>query len=99
MANQYFKFKLKDEFLPKIINEYIQNGKIKCEYYDYAGRPSLSAIYYIEFKYFRKLKIQNIMKDISKEEKELLEFLINESFTKLITLQEYESLKNSGPIG
>lgn len=84
MENQYFIFKLKDDFLPEVIKEY-QRRKILKQF-------SWSDIYFLDKKYFRKLKIQNIEERISEEEKSLLEFLINESFTKILNNSEIEGL-------
>ena len=83
MNSQYFKFKIKDEYLPTIIHIFIQDGKIKIE------RGSVLSI---DLKYFRKLKIQNIENSISEDDKVVLEFLINRDFTILLTPSEYESL-------
>ena len=74
---QYFIFKNKNEFLPEIIKESLINNKIRRYYY--------YDIMFISLKYFRKLKIQNIENIISEDEKALLEYLINTSFTLLIT--------------
>jgi hypothetical protein len=85
MENQYFIFKLKDEYLPDFIK--VERNIKKNNY--------LNNIYYIEKKYFRKLKIQNIENTISENEKKVLEFLINENFTHLLTQEEYEKKNKS----
>jgi len=91
--NQYLIFKLKDEFLPDIIKEYIKKEIINWD------RKSWRA-HYIDQKFFRKIKIQNIDETISIEEKKIFDFLMNSDFTKLLTNEEYESLKiNSGTSG
>jgi len=85
MINKYFIFKIKDEFLPITIREYIQNGKICSDQNSYYNN-----IYYINQKYLRKLKIQNIENTISEDEKIVLEFLINTDLTQFLTQKQYE---------
>jgi hypothetical protein len=87
MENQYFIFKIKDAFLPEVIKEYQRRNILK--------QFSWSDIYSLDKKYFRKIKILNIENRISEEEKSLLEFLINESFTKILSTSEFEGM-NSG---
>jgi hypothetical protein len=91
MINQYFTVKI-DEFLPKIIKHNISLGKI--------SQSTLYNIFFIDQKYLRKLKIQNIEGSISEDDKDLLEFLINKDLTKFITKDEYElKLKNASYVG
>ena len=78
MENQYFIFKIKNEYMPNYI---INNNLLKHNKW---------SIYSINLKDFRKLKIQNIEGTISTEDKRLVEYLINDNFTHLLTQKEYE---------
>jgi hypothetical protein len=93
--NQYFIIKIKDEFLPEVIIEYIKNGKIcadeNANYRLFPHTSRVNIIYYIDKKYFRKLKIQSIENSISENEKQLLEFLINKNINRLLTQEEYNT--------
>ena len=80
MQKQYFIFKIKNEYLPEFIKNSIILGKINSSFH---------GIYHIEHKYFRKLKIQNIENNISSDDKVLLEYIINENFTHLLTQEEF----------
>jgi hypothetical protein len=82
MKEQYFITKLKDEFLPVCFFESIEKGKIKSFY------PWNNALFFIELKFLRKIKIQNIQSDIDSEDKLLLEFLLNDNFVKMLNEEE-----------
>jgi hypothetical protein len=82
MKEQYFITKLKDEFLPVCFFESIEKGKIKSFY------PWNNALFFIELKFLRKIKIQNIQNDIDSDDKLLLEFLLNDNFVKMLTDEE-----------
>lgn len=84
-------FKLKDEYLPNFIKEYIQQKKITFSYKMY--------VYTISQKLFRKLKIQNIENSISNEDKLVFDFLSNDIFTKILSQKEYDALYKSGMSG
>jgi len=86
MKKQYFRFKIKDYFLPKNILNYININKVKREYGD---------IYYVDNKYLRKLKIENIENNISNENKLFLEYLIDERFIQLVSDEEYIKISSS----
>ena len=95
MINQYFIFKIKDEYLPDIISKYIKEEKIHHDHHDNVSY--YDHIYCIDQKYFRKLKIQNIENSISEDDKKVLEFLINMDLVKMLTQEEYnEKIKTSG---
>ena len=70
---QYFIFKIKNEYLPDYISG---NNLLKhCNW----------SVYSIDLKFFRKLKIQNIDGTISMENKKLVEYLMNDNFIHLLT--------------
>ena len=79
MKNQYFIFKLKDQYLPEVVK--------KCKE---LKRYFWTEMYEMDKRYFRKLKIQNIEQKISDDEKTLLEFLINTDYTVVLTQLEFE---------
>ena len=91
MNEQYFETKLKDKFLPKIVIENIENGKLKA-----FNTWNLNVLI-IDKKYLRKIKIQNIEKKISEDDKLLLEFLLNDNYVNMLSNSEVEKLnKGSG---
>jgi hypothetical protein len=98
MQKQHFIFKIKSNYLPKFINDYIKSGVI-----DYT--ISWLDIFNIDQKYFRKIKIQSIEKRISNDDKQLLDYLTNDNFTHLISQEEVDikvrdySSNRSGPKG
>ena len=78
---QYFKFKLKDEYLPEFIKELINEGKILCHW---------NEVLSIDIQYLRLLKIKNLENNISKKDKEFLELLLDKRCTSFITNEEYD---------
>jgi len=84
MEQQYFIPKHKDEYLPEIVNEMMLSGRIQRVY------PWNNSILSIEKRFFRKLKIQNIENRLTGDNKKLLDVLIDEKFTHLLTPSEYK---------
>ena len=82
MDKQYFITKIKDEYLPQVIKDNILNGKIQ--------KYSYFSIFYIDKKYLRKIKIKNIEETLSQNEQILLDFLLNDNFTHMLTNVEFE---------
>ena len=93
MNEQYFETKLKDKFLPKIVIENIENGKLKA-----FNTWNLNVLI-IDKKYLRKIKIQNIEKKISEDDKLLLEFLLNDNYVNMLSNSEAEKLNKSSGSG
>lgn len=84
MKKQYFRFKIKNEFLPGFVLNYF--GKVQKEFVD---------VYSIDNIYLRKLKLQKIENTISDEDRTFLDYLIDDRFTYFMTKKEYEKLLNS----
>lgn len=89
--NQYFITKIKDEYLPQVMKDNISNGRIR--------RYTYFTIFYIDKKYLRKIKIKNIENSLDEEEKALLDFLLNENFTDMLTMTEFEEKTKNGSWG
>lgn len=87
---QHFEFKIKDQYLPKFINDYRKDGKIKSSPFRY---------YTIDIKYFRKLKLQNITNTISEEDKLFIEYLINDNFVQMLTEEESKTIMRNSTSG
>jgi len=92
MQKQHFTFKMKYEYLPQFIKDVIDDRKIEYSAYD---------IYFINQKYLRKLKIENIENKIKVNDKKLLEYLINEDVVQFLTQEEVQNKLryNSGASG
>jgi hypothetical protein len=93
MNRKFFIFKLKDEYLPDFVKKYSKLYK----HDPYCG--TMSNTYYIDEKHFRKLKIKNIEQKISNEDKILLEFLMNVSYTRILTQLEVDKYTGSHGVG
>lgn len=95
MINQYFKFKIKNEYLPSIVNDYIKN-KIITQTRDIV--IPVDTIYMIKLTYLRKLKIEKIENRITNNERILLDYLTNDNFTHMLTEKEYKYISNANSI-
>lgn len=85
---QYFKFKIKDEYLPSFIKELKYEGKIAD------GKLFKSSeILCIDNKYLRLLKIKNLENNISERDKEFLKFLLDDRFTVFLTNEQCDFLR------
>ncbi len=85
---QYFKFKIKDEYLPDFITELKNDGKlVDNELFN------SSDILSIDNKYLRLLKIKNLENNISEKDKEFLEFLLDDRNTVFLTKDQCDFLK------
>lgn len=82
--NQYFIFKVKYNYLPEYIREYINSDKILKE-------PGTD-IYYISKREFRKLKLKNIQNELEDDDKKVIEYLINENFIDFLTEDQFKQL-------
>lgn len=80
---QYFEIKLRNEFVPEIIQNSINSGKLKKHNW-------YSQFVMIDQKYFRKIKIENIENRLEGDDKILLNFLLNENYVKLLSKEEFE---------
>lgn len=85
---KYFKFKIKDEYLPDFIKEFKKEGKI-IDGVMFKSSDILS----IDNKYIRLLKINNLENNISKRDKEFLEFLLDDRFVVFLTKEQCDFLK------
>lgn len=81
---QYFEIKLRNEFVPEIIQNSINSGKLKKHNW-------YSQFVMIDQKYFRKIKIENIENRLEGDDKILLNFLLNENYVKLLSKEEFEN--------
>jgi len=86
MHYQYFKINRKKKILVKITRCIVNEVGLNFNYNDD------DYFFYINKQFLRKIKIQNIENSISKENKKILNFLLNEKNATLVTEVEY--LKN-----